>query len=199
MKLTKQPETEMEYWGIIEELGGFIFSMEHNLADGRIQDPSGGIGRDIQDSRQISARLVSELGGKFGVIPPQDYPKVEFGQELPKAPEGKIYYRDWYHKMKKLARSIDYEKIICSACPFSEGIEKMISLGGMIPCGAFVGSLYKLRAPHICGMLTTNVWGEKELRQEIVHKGGEVALVRFKIKEAGLKALFDQKTGELKI
>ncbi len=101
--------------------------------------------------------------------------------------------------MKELAYSIDYEKIICSACPFSEGVEKMTSFGSIIPCGAFRGSLYKLRAPHICGMLTTNVWGEEELRQEIIRKGGEVALVRFKIKEAGLKALLDPKTGEVKV
>jgi hypothetical protein len=199
MELQKQPETEMEYWGIIEELGGFIWSMNHGLAHGRIQDSSGGIDRDIQDARRISAQLVSELGEKFGVIPPQDCPKVESGQEPPPAPEGKTYYWDWYKKMKELAHSIDYEKIICSACPFGEGVEKMISLGGMIPCGAFRGSLYKLKVPHICGMLTTNIWGEEELRQEIVRKGGEIALVRFKIKEAGLKALFDPKTGELKI
>ena len=199
MELQKQPETEMEYWGIIEELGRFVWSMNHGLAYGRIQDPSGGIERDIQDARQIAAQLVSELGEKFGVISLQDYPKVEVGQELPKAPEGKTYYWDWYKKMKELAYSIDYEKIICSACPFSEGVERMISFGGIIPCGAFRGSLYKLRVPYICGMLTTNIWGEEELRQEIVRKGGEVALVRFRIKEAGLKALFDPKTGEVKI
>ena len=197
MELQKQPETEMEYWQAIEGLGGFIWSTNHDLADGRIQDPSGGMDRDIQDARQISTRLVSELGEKFGVIPPQDYPKVELGQKPPKAPKGKKYYWDWYKKMKKLAYSIDYEKIICSACPFSEGVERMISLGSQIPCGAFGGCLYKLRAPYLCGMLDTKSWGEEELRQEIIRKGGEAALVRFRIKEAGLKALFDPKTGEV--
>jgi hypothetical protein len=48
-------------------------------------------------------------------------------------------------------------------------------------------------------MLTTSIWGEEKLRQEIIRKGGEVVLVRFKIKEAGLKALFDPKTGEAKV
>lgn len=109
-----------------------------------------------------------------------------------------MYYWDWYKKMKELAFSIDYEKIICSACPFSEGVKKMISLGGMIPCGAFGGSLYKLRAPYFCGMLNTNSWSRKELRQEILNRGGEAALIRFMIKKAGLKALFDPKAGELK-
>lgn len=198
MELQKQPETEMEYWEAIEGLGGFAWRMNHDLADERIRDPSGGIDLDIQDARQISARLVSELGKKFGVIPPQDCPKIELGQKPPKAPKGKIYYWDWYNKMKNRAYSIDYEKIICSACPFSKGVKKMISLGGQIPCGAFRGFLYRLDAPYRCGMLGIDDWSEEKFQQGIIRKGGEAALVRFRIREAGLKALFDSETGKVK-
>lgn len=39
MELQKQPETEMEYWQAIEMLGGFAWSMNHDLALSRWKDP----------------------------------------------------------------------------------------------------------------------------------------------------------------
>jgi len=101
MKLIeKQPETEMEYWRAIETLGGILWNLEHELADGRLTDSDGEIDRYIKIARQISKDLVAELGERFGVIAPEDYPKVEFNETPPSPPEGKIYYWDWYKKMK---------------------------------------------------------------------------------------------------
>lgn len=196
MKLEKEPQTEVEYWMIIEALGGYAWAMDHDLADGRIQDPKGEIDKEIEDARQISIRFVLELGEKFGVIAPKDCPKVKIGEKPPRAPKGKIYYWNWYEKMKKLVYKIEYEKIICSACPFSTGAKNM---GAHIPCGVFPGILYRLHEPFVCGMITSNLWTREELLQNIRKGGGEVTIVRFKIKEIGLKSLFDPSTEELKI
>lgn len=189
MELVKNPETEMEYFEIIEGLGGFAWRMDHDLADGRVEDKTGGMDRDIQDARKISATLVSELKEKFGVIPPKECPKVEPGKKASKAPKGKIYYWDWYEKMKNLSQRIYYEKIICSACPFSGGVKKMIEMGGDIPCRKIHGILYRLGYPFECHLISFKELTPGQLYQEIMKKGGEVALTRFKIKEAGLKAV----------
>ena len=185
MKLYKQPETEMEYWEAIEGLGGFIWRMNHDLADGRIKDPSGDVAEDVNDSRIISNRLVVELGEKFGVIHPVDCPKISLGQTPHTAPEGKTYYWDWYKRMKGESYRVEYAKLICSACPFSAGVEQMMRLGGVIPCGVFSGVMYRLDAPHICGM--TRDWGQTKLYDEIRARHGAEALATFQRKEAELK------------
>jgi hypothetical protein len=189
MELKKQPETELEYWGAIEALGGFSWRMNHDLSDGRIDDPSGSIDQDIGSARKIQETLVAELTEKFGVIHPKDCPQVEIGQKQPPAPEGKIYYWDWYEKMKKEVYHLEYEAMICSACPFSEGVDKMISLGGVVPCSVFCGMMYHLRAPHICGMTTRSSgdWSDTQLYTEILEKHGKEALVAFFAKEKELE------------
>lgn len=93
--------------------------------------------------------------------------------------------------MKKLFYEINYEKIICSACPFSTGVKNM---AGTIPCGKINGMIYRLQPPYKCGMLEFGQWTEEELYKEIRKKGGEAAITRFKIKQAGIKALFDRET-----
>lgn len=190
MELAKQPETELEYWLAIESLGGFAWRMNHDLADSRIQDPTGGIDREIVEAGEITTQLVVELGQKFGVIAPKDCPKVALGQTLPPAPEGKIYYQDWYEKMKTEAWRQEYEGIICSACPFSEGAEGMRV---QIPCSLWRGhgSLYNLEAPHSCGMLGKSGfdWTERKLFVEILQQHGVEALDKFRAKLAVLRAV----------
>jgi hypothetical protein len=197
MELIKHPKTEIEYWQTIEGLGGFAFGMDHELADGRLSDSGGGISKDINDARHLQKQLVEELKTKFGVIPPDEYPKTELGQKLPKPPKGKTYYWVWYERMKKISYQIEYETLICSACPLSKGVGYMISTGGWIPCGPWRGMIFQLTPCYRCAMLEH--WDRKKLEEEIVREGGQTALVRFKIKEAGLKALLDPESGMLKI
>ncbi len=197
MKLLKNPETEMEYWGVIEGLGGFAWRMNHDLADGRIEDKTGGVDKDIQEAQELSAKLVSELKEKFGVIPPEECPKLKLGEKAPPAPEGKIYYWDWYQKMKELYWRVDYEKLICGACPFSKGVEEMIRMGGNIPCGRINGSIYQLRPSFQCHFTHFRELTPEQLYGEILKKGGEPALISFKVREAGLKALVA--AGEIEI
>lgn len=196
IELKKHPETEMEYWQTIEALGGVAWSLNHDLSDGRIDDdPTCTLDKTIKKAYELSAKLASELSEKFGVIQPKDCPKVEIGQKPPKPPKGKKYYWKWYEKMEKIYYKMSYEKIICSACPFSEGVNYMIELGGWIPCGVVCGSRNMLRYPFKCG-----VWeDEKKVREEIIKKGGELAFVRFKIKEAGLRIFYNAETREVEV
>ena len=189
VKLKKWPKTETEYWMAIEELGGFSWRMNHDLADGRIEDPKGAIDKEIQEAVEIQKKLVAKLKEKFGVIPPDECPQKEIDKELPPAPEGKIYYWNWYHKMKEQAYREEYQGIICSACPFSKGVEYMISMGGHIPCGLIQGSIYRLHAPYACGMLNFGDMSEEDLHKAI-QKKGEKALRLFLAKRDALKKTY---------
>ena len=186
-----EPQTELEYWMEIESLGGFIWQMNHDLSHGRIQDPEGKIDLDIIKCRARQARLVEEIGEKFGVIHPKDCPRAKSGEEVSPAPEDKVYYWDWYNRMKMEAYKVEYAKIICSACPFCEGAEKMMSLGGTIPCSVFSGVIYYLSRPYVCAMVgrDNGDWTKKDLYREIRKKGGFKTLRLFKKKERELQSI----------
>lgn len=187
IELKKQPETEAEYWGIIENLGGFIFYTNHDLAHDRITGPTGELDKSIESARVLSKTLVQEVCEKFGVIHPSDYPKVEFGQNLPPSQEGKTYYWDWYKVQKRNFLEAEYNKLICSACPLSEGVDKFVSSGGRIPCIPFAGILNSLVAPDSCAMIDDMDWTKEQLYEKIVKKGGQKALRKFQVKEEALK------------
>ncbi len=193
MELNKQPTTEVEYWEVIEELGGYIWRLNHDLADGRIKDKDGKIAKSIGEMNNLLERLIIEIGKKFGVIHPKDCPKVRLGQQAPPPWEGKIYYWDWYKKMKEICYRKEYKNIICSACPLSTGLDRMIALGGVIPCGVFRGSIYNLSMPYECGMLGRHNWSREELYKEITNQGGIKSLKKFKRKEKRLKDKFTKK------
>jgi hypothetical protein len=191
MELKKWPKTEMEYWKSIETLGGFSWGMDHELADGRIKDPEGGIDKEIQEATEISMKLVAELEGKFGVIPPDKYPQKEPGQELPPAPEGKIYYWDWYHRIEEKCYRQEYEGMICSVCPYSEGLGEMIATGGRVLCGLWTGCS-RLVEPYSCAMLRLENWDEHRLYEAIREKAAEEALKRFLEKKQELKQAYEK-------
>jgi hypothetical protein len=192
VELVKQPETEVEYWEAIEALGGYIWSTNHSLCHGRME-PSVEIEKFLQSAGEMSERLVVEIGEKFGVIHPKDCPRVEVDQTPPPAPEGKTYYWDWYKRMKQDVYRKEYEDLICSACPLSDGLERMVALGGIIPCGVFRGTIYRLRAPYQCAMTEHEIWSEQKLHEEIAKKAGETALSQFQKKERELKDKLTQK------
>jgi hypothetical protein len=189
MELVKEPQTEMEYWEAIEGLGGISFSLNHDLADGRIDDKDGGMAKTIADASELSERLVSGLK-KFGIIHPKDCPKMKMGEKKPKPPKGKKYYWDWYEKMKEAYYKAENEKIICSACPFGRKLHKKGACNHYIPCDVFSGMIYSLSIPFECVMVGNKLWDYQKLCDEILKKEGQAGLIRFKIKEAGLKTFF---------
>ncbi len=168
-------ETEMEYWRAIEDLNDQIWITIRDLTEGFIQDSKGEVTKSIQEKRQEAEQLIIKLGEKFGVIRQRDYPKVKLGQSFPAPPDGKIYYFQWSQKMKKEFHRNNYENIICSACPFSEGVQKMIELDGAVPCAIFPGLLISLSEPSQCAMLKVNGWDKVRLHKEIIKKTGENA------------------------
>ncbi len=189
MELTKHPETEMEYWEAIEGLGGYVWSTNHALSHGRIEDPNGEVEKSLTEARELQVRLANEITEKFGVILPKDCPQVKEGEEKPLPPEGKIFYWDWYSKMKQTSYSNEYEGMICSACPFSEGVEKMIGLGGQVPCSVFHGSINRLVKPYLCAMVYVKDWTDGDLLSYVKEKGGEEVLIKFEEKLALLKSI----------
>lgn len=180
--------TGMEIWELIEGLGGIIFYTEHDAADGRIS-LNAEDDRRLSLMKQMSRKLLEKLRDEYGIIPPQEYPKVESLRDLPPAPEGKKYYWDWYRETSAIYYKEEYERIICSACALHEenGAEAM---RGHVPCGIFPGMLYHLTYPWLCGMLKDGRCGwltPEELLQEIREKGGEEAVKAYKDKLLTLK------------
>ena len=109
---------------------------------------------------------------------------------MPSAPLGMMWYWDWYNKMKAESYRDEYEKLVCSACPLSEGVETFIS-SNYIPCTAWNGCLNHLPQPFACAMLyrgSQDSWSRRKLLAHIKAKGGAEAVQKFEAKEAELKA-----------
>lgn len=166
------PKTEKEYWEHIDALGGVIWWHQHELGHGRIKDDDGSIMVYLIKAQRTLETLVLELDPKFGII----LDPIEAIRSRLR------YYWDWYSSSKAAHLQAEFEKIICSACPFSEGAKASNS---HIPCKVFPGVIYQLSAPHICGMLR-NDWSQEELYTNIKKEAGEAALQAFKAKEAEL-------------
>jgi len=183
MKLKKWPATEQEYWETIESLGEIIWRMDHDLADGRIRDPEGRVAQNIDDSQKLLEKLVAELEEKFGIISTNHPAKTD--GEYPDPPKGQRWYWVWYGEMKDSLLQKEYEEIICSACPLSEGVHVF---SYRIPCSIFPGILNRLRASFLCEMLCPELgWMRESLLAEMKKTGGEEGLQRFLEKEKQLK------------
>lgn len=184
MELKEWPETELGYWGIIESLGGFLWRMNHDAADGRFEITPA-MEKDLLDAQKIQKKLVSELFVLFGVIPPENMPRVEFGEKRPAAPFGCIWYWDWYEKMQEEFYRSEYEKIICSACPFSKGVESFCSARGRgYPCSIIRGTAGIIN-DKVCGMVAWKDWSVEQLFEKLAKKGDK-ALKNFRAKQVAL-------------
>lgn len=186
MELTKQPQTELEFWMAIEGLGGFRHSMEHGLAHDRIEDTGGGVAKDVVDAATLSRQLIEKVCERFGVFDARLVPDYD-PKKPPSTPEGKEAYWDWYRRMKTLYYEQVYQEIICSACPFSEGMEKMRDLG-IVPCRVVQGTIYNLLHPSECGMtMGESPWSRDELYRQVLQEAGADGLRAFVLKEMALK------------
>lgn len=183
MQLEKQPETQEDYWEAIESLGGYIYGTSRGISKGHIE-PSDEVSGSIEDARKIQKGLVWDIYKKFGVIPPEWFnaPNDETIDRTPEEP-GKQYW-DWYREQKKLFAKKEYEKTICSACPFSEGSEKSVD---RVPCSIHPGGQMKLIFPHRCGMYDFDTFGPKKLHKKMSEEFGDEALQIFLNKEEELR------------
>lgn len=189
MEPVKEPETEQEYWEAIEELGARI-SVAHRAASRRHtgEKSASQLIAETREMHILQKRFVGELDAKFGIIPPWNSPQDDI-DSVSQPPEGKRWYWPWYRSMRKAWFAGEYEKLICSACPLSDGVERF---GDTIPCSAFRGSLYQLRTPFACEMLAEyrGDWSREKLYTEILSRSGEAGLDWFLEKEQELRAAF---------
>ncbi len=181
MKFNKWPETELEYWTMIEELGGFSLGRSYYSIDGGIRNLSREMSKSNQDAYDLQKKLLAEIEEKFGVIPPE------------KCPNGKIYYWNWYHKIRDYERKVQawikkYERNICSSCPFSKGVDYMINHDGQIPCGLVNYAFYYLRTSYACRVIDNGRLTKEELYQKMLSEHGEKAVKLFKKRFIGLRA-----------
>lgn len=186
MELEKYPETEFDYWAAIDSLGSFIATIRQGVYRGHL--PTQAL-KEVESAGKLSQKLVAEIEEKFGILFRPEITHVEPKDGYPAPPEGKRWYWPWYHQMRKDWLASEFNKLICSACPLSGGVEKFDS---EIPCTKHNGSMFELRAPYICGLITYSSWTREDLLQEIGITGGDDAVQKFLAKEKQLKAEAEQ-------
>lgn len=113
------PQTEEDYFGIINAFGAISWRYEHDVCDGR-QEASAEMDQWQKDAAETAWKLWDEIAEKFGVVHPNDVPKYEFGVERPPAPEGKLYPQDWTSKIQNQIDVHNWANCICSACPYGD-------------------------------------------------------------------------------
>lgn len=183
MELEKHPETEYEYWAAIDALGSFIASTRRGVYRGHL--PTQAL-KQLESASKLSQKLVAEIEVKFGILfrPELTIQEPEGGYPTP--PEGKRWYWSWYHQMRKDWLAEEFNKLICSACPLSGGVEKFDREIPCEPFSAMGGSMFQLTQPHVCGLISFREWTREELLAKIHAKGGEEAVVAFTEKERKL-------------
>ena len=88
--------------------------------------------------------------------------------------------------MKDMFYKEEYDKIICSACPFSNGVEQFKI--DIIPCRIHSdGVIHSLMEPYVCGMISYRDWSEQRLYKKIFKVYGTEELRKFKEKERSLE------------
>ncbi|MFA5932573.1 MAG: hypothetical protein WCV81_05020 [Microgenomates group bacterium] len=186
-------ETQQDYWKAIEGLGGFVWQLNHDLADGRIEDPQGTTSKGIFDMQQRLEGIVAELCDKYNIISPKESTRVDFYTPLPPAPVGKTYYWEWYKEQKTSYYTQRYNELICSSCPIARDIESYLSGGYSDPCTKYIGNIYNGRTPkYECAMTILGDWSRDWLERNISAEGGPEALEKFVAKETELKSQYPQ-------
>lgn len=129
-KNTDKYSEELIYWGTIENLVSFVWFMEHQIRTGKII-PTPKDEEDISSAKDRLQQLYDDIFLLYGVIHPQDSLEKNFDKI---APPGMIWYKDWYLAKKREYSLIEYEQLLCSACPFSGGFEEFLADMTEVPC-----------------------------------------------------------------
>jgi len=168
----REPETEEDYWEIIEGLGGLNWGMRHS------HDYSDGMSQAIASTQKSLEDVVLEMCLKFGVIHPHQ-PVL--------TPEGTREYWEWYRGTKDKILGDEYDRTVCSCCPFAGSKKRHIGgNGASIPC-SFVDGSHRLTietASVRCEQAEYNGrWAEKG--QRIEHPSSQEDLLQMILDQHG--------------
>lgn len=184
-------ESEKDCWLFIEQFGGFVWMANHDIADGRCVS-SGRGDYHLFLMQRILKLVVDILDEKFGIAYlPNYYPDFSPGESLPPVPEGKRSYGEWYKEHKLQHQKEQFQKTICSVCPFcaKDEPEKYTC----IPCGIFPGFVIGRFVPWECVMVDKEICTQKGLNRRLRKEVGEKAVLRFREKTAELKLEWTRK------
>jgi len=106
--MNKEPITESEHWGAIEELGR-LYSITLD-----------------QKIKIAQEKLIVDVSKKFNVIIGHNSPPgyVTRPDDYPQAPVGYKWYWDWYHEKRNEELKIVYNSSSCASCPLGEFIDR---------------------------------------------------------------------------
>lgn len=101
LKKEKETKTEIDYCMMIELLSFEVTIRSYDIISNRISDKSGTFRKKTTKMWKDRNKLFYIIYKKFGVISPKDCPEMRTGEEYPSPPRGKIYYWEWYKKIKE--------------------------------------------------------------------------------------------------
>lgn len=193
--------TELDYWMAIEQIGGMAWSVNHDLAHGRISDEKGDVGRQLLQVQAQQKRLVDALWEKFGVVAPKDCPQLTLeerlaGKKMPEPLAGMRWYWEWYETMKDVAQRVQYGTEVCSDCPYSSGPAG----NTYVNCSLYPGCASCLHPdPATCliikrpgeNVFMNGDYTEEEFFKKMLSEHGEEAVTRFVIKRESIRRLLD--------
>ena len=183
---------EVNCWAKMEDLGGMIWMMNHELCHGNIDKKDvAEVEKDIAKMAKLQKEIAEEIHKKFNVVFPEGKGPLTKSQDLPPLSEGKIYYSDWYYKMQREERLRFFDRVICSGCPFGTDTE----YEGSDMCEYNVGDKEMDGHPLRCGAVATyHDPGFKNIEDfygTIIKKYGYKALAVFLRKFAKLLRYYD--------
>lgn len=177
----REPQTELEFWLIIEDLGGVRWSINHDLADNR-PVPSGAesASRAERDMYERQKQLVTQLDPKFGIIFSHEVPYQQQMDGSVAPPAGKRWYWPWYKKMKEQAKRIERQLIICAGCPFSGDREQYRNSYNLSCALAPHSWVSGSPIPHRCMRVVFKDMSQADLLDRIRQDFGRGAVRRFR-------------------
>ncbi len=145
-ELTEMSEEQL--FRTIDGLGAMLHVIARSVQRGNLDEDVGSKDAKAIHERQVD--LVAQLEDRFGVVFPEEMGHADVKREdLPPAPEGKQWYWDWYEGARDRFYGAEYDNLICSACPYSEGREAYVSNSGKYPC-SLVNGFSKVAWPSQC-------------------------------------------------
>ncbi|MFA6098734.1 MAG: hypothetical protein WCV50_03085 [Patescibacteria group bacterium] len=159
--------TQLQIWFKLDDIDSFFHQLRSRAGCQWLRVSHHGsdflIKQEVERARIVYSELIAELGERFGVIPPPATQEIADYQGMHKAPAGRIYYREWYERMRAKYYEEIYRQLICSACPFSTGIGAFTE-DNRYPCRkAPEEGMLMVTDLHICGMVVRKRYGKGDV------------------------------------
>lgn len=166
-----EPEREFEHWKAIKETSLYIHQLAEMIAGG--PDNLAVLIKRETEAKNLLTRLLSELPGKYNVIPPSACPEPTKEGKLP-PPDGMTYFWAWDNFMLEVEFMVQQELTICAACSF------FLPNPDRICCRVFPGSIKSLIPNnYTCAMVQFEHWTTEDWYERVKKEGAKRGAAKY--------------------